>query len=208
MTEAEQDAAITAVLPHVPRFGWTMAAARAGGAEALFPRGAADLLDGFAAWADRRMAEAAERADMAALRTAARVRAVILLRLALLRPHREAVRRAVGHPMRCQARARSLDAIWHAAGERLEGPSRHSKRLLLGAVYAATLLVWLREAEAGEAATADFLDRRLADVRRIGDIRTRVGNFFLRRPSLYPAHARIRKSFGEMMRKLSVTSSQ
>jgi hypothetical protein len=25
---------------------------------------------------------------------------------------------------------------------------------------------------------------------------------------IYPAHARIRKSFGEMMRKLSVTSSQ
>ena len=186
----ETDAAIAAALPHVERLGWTMAAARAGlvdiGAEpgdaiALFPRGASDMIDAFAALADRWMTEDAAAADMSGLRTPGRVRAVILLRLARLRPYREAVRRAAGHP-RC-ALMRTVDAIWHAAGDTLEGPSRHTKRPILAAVYSSTLLVWLREAEGGEGATAGFLDRRLADVRRIGEIRARFGNIRICRPS-------------------------
>ncbi len=190
MTLPDADTAIAAILPHVPRLGWTRAAARAGLAESgglpedaamLFPRGTDDLLDGFAALADRWMAEDAAAADMSGLRTAGRVRAVILLRLERLRPHREAVRRAAGHVGQCRARARTVDAIWQAAGDTLEGASRHSKRLLLGAVFASTMLVWLRETDA--AATAAFLDRRLADVQRIGEFRARLGNMFSPRPS-------------------------
>jgi len=187
----ETDAAIAAALPHVEPLGWSLAAARAGlgdiGAEpadavVLFPRGASDMLDAFAALADRWMAEDAAAADMSGLRTPGRVRAVILLRLARLRPYREAVRRAAGHPRRC-ALMRTVDAIWHAAGDTLEGPSRHTKRPILAAVYSSTLLVWLREAEGGEGATASFLDRRLADVRRIGEIRARIGNIGIFRTS-------------------------
>ena len=188
----EPGEAIAATLAHVKLLGWTMAAARAGLADlggrpedaaSLFPRGAADLLDAFAALADDWMAADAAAADMAGLRTTGRVRAVILLRLARLRPHREAVRRAAGHPVQCAVLKRTIDAIWHTAGDALDGPSRHTKRVLLGAVYASTLLIWLREAEGGEPATAAFLDRRLADIRKIGEIRARFGNIFQPRPS-------------------------
>ena len=190
MRHPDVDTAITAILPHVPRLGWTMAAARAGladlgglpdDAKMLFPRGTDDLLDGFAALVDRWMADDAAAADMTGLRTPGRVRAVILLRLERLRPHREAVRRAALHVGQCRARARTVDAIWHAAGDTLEGTSRHSKRLLLGGVFASTMLVWLRETDA--TATAAFLDRRLADVRRIGEFRARLGTMFSPRPS-------------------------
>ena len=59
---AERDAAIAAMLPHVPFDGWTRRALRAGladigmareDAEQLFPGGAADMIEAFCDWADR-----------------------------------------------------------------------------------------------------------------------------------------------------------
>jgi ubiquinone biosynthesis protein COQ9 len=72
------------------------------------------------------------------------------------------------------AGAATVDAIWHAAGEDLADASRHTKRLMLGAVWGATLLFWLREDGDDDAATLAFLDRRLAGVGRIGRLRARL----------------------------------
>ena len=64
----ERDAAIEAMLPHVPFDGWTIRALRAGLADAglpqdeamiLFPGGAADMIAAFCDLSDRRMTEAA-----------------------------------------------------------------------------------------------------------------------------------------------------
>ena len=106
----------------------------------------------------------------------------IALRLARLRPHREALRRAAGQSLRpsngraiAAGLARTVDAIWHAAGEALTDSSRHTRRVTLAAVYGATLLFWLRRDDDDDAATLAFLDRRLADVARIGKIRQRAG---------------------------------
>lgn len=176
MTEPE------ALLAQVPRHGWTWAAARAAGMEAEFPGGAAGMIEACRALADRWMAEDAAAADFAGLRTPGRVKAVIALRLARLRPHREALRRAAGQALRpcnraaaARGLARTVDAIWHAAGEPLDDASRHTKRATLAAVYAATLLFWLRRDDEDDAATLEFLDRRLAGVARIGKIRARLG---------------------------------
>ena len=173
MTEEE---ALLAALPEVPRIGWAAAAART---EGMFASGG-EMAASFCALADRWMAEDAAAADFAALRTPGRVRAVIALRLARLRPHRAAVRHAVavlawpGHAARgARAAAATVDAIWRAAGEDLADASRHTKRLTLGAVWAATLLFWLREDGEDDAATLAFLDRRLAGVGRIGRLRAR-----------------------------------
>ncbi len=175
MTEAHE-AAVLAAVSEVPRLGWALAAARA---EPPFA-GAADLLAAFAAVTDRWMTEDAAAADMSALRTTGRVRAVIALRLARLAPYRAALRRAAGLrllPHLAQATARAaaatVDAIWHAAGEPLDDATRHTKRATLAAVLGATMLFWLR---ADDAATLAFLDRRLADVGKIGKIRARFGN--------------------------------
>ena len=191
--------AILATLPHVPRLGWTLEATRAGIAEAggladdartLFPRGGVDLVLGFIALADRWMSEDAAAADMTGLRTAGRVREIIALRLARLRPHRAAVRRGIAvlamprHAARGLAATRTtVDAIWHAAGDMLADASRHTKRPLLAMAYAGTLLVWLRDSSDDDRVSLAFLDHRLADIARLGKIRARLGNISGRRTS-------------------------
>jgi ubiquinone biosynthesis protein COQ9 len=174
----ERDAALEALLPSVAFDGWTYRALRSGlasigvapeEAELLFPGGAADMIEGFCDWADRRMAQAAEQLDEQKL--AARVRAVVALRLAQNRPHKEAVRRAVAVlalPRYARVAAvctgRTVDAIWHAAGDRSTDFSWYTKRAILTAVYTATLLFWLHDASEDDVATLAFLDRRMAGI--------------------------------------------
>jgi ubiquinone biosynthesis protein COQ9 len=186
---AERDAAIAAMLPHVPFDGWTYRSVRRGlasigarsdDAPLLFPGGSADMIEAFCDWSDRGMQQAASSLDLA-LPLHRRVRAVIVLRLQQHRPHKEAIRRALaqlalpGHArLAARITARTVDAIWHAAGDRSADFSWYTKRAILAGVWAATLLYWLRDAGEDEAATLAFLDRRLAGVGRIGSMRRRV----------------------------------
>ena len=174
----ERDAALLALLPQVGRFGWTYAALRRGlreagadpaDAELLFPGGTADLLEAWIDLEDRLMTAAVAERDTAGLRLPARVRLAIELRLAAARPHREAVRRAVTvlllprHAgLAARTLTRTVDAIWHAAGDRSADFAWYTKRLILGAIYTATLLFWLRDNATDDTATLAFLDRRLA----------------------------------------------
>jgi ubiquinone biosynthesis protein COQ9 len=183
----ERDAAIRAMLPNVPFDGWTrralaMALAGSGApadeAELLFPGGAVAMVEAFCDLADRRMIEGAAALDLADNGLTARVRAVIALRLAQNRPHKEAVRRAVSvlaMPVHARQAAgctlRTVDAIWHAAGDRTADFSWYTKRAMLAAMYAATLLYWLRDAGEDDAATLGFLDRRLAGIGRTYKLR-------------------------------------
>jgi len=183
----DRDAAIQAMLPHVPFDGWTRRALARGLAdlgapadevELLFPGGAVAMVEAFCDLADRRMAEGAAARHLTGVGLTARVRAVIALRLAQHRGHREAVRRAVSvlaMPMHARqaaaCTARTVDAIWHAAGDRSADFSWYTKRALLTAVYAATLLYWLRDTSDDDAATLAFLDRRLAGIGRIHKLR-------------------------------------
>jgi len=186
---AERYAAIEAMLPHVPFDGWTFAAVRRGladiGAEPedaalLFPGGAADMIEAFCDWADRRMEGGAAALDPGQ-RLHERVRAVVALRVEQNRPFKEAIRRAMGvlalpgHArLAAVCTARTVDAIWHAAGDRAADFSWYTKRAILAGVYGATVLFWLRDSSEDDAATLAFLDRRLAGVGRIGSVRRRV----------------------------------
>jgi len=186
----ERDAAIETMLPSVPFDGWTsralrhaLAAIGADPADApmLFPGGAADMIEAFCDLADRRMADAAAATDMTGMRVPARVRAVIALRLTWNRPHKEAVRRALSvmalpGNLRASAActARTVDAIWHAAGDASADFSWYTKRAILSGIYTATLLYWLRDQSEDDAATLAFLDRRLAGVAAFGRARKRV----------------------------------
>ena len=183
---AERDAAITAMLPHVAFDGWTVRALRRGAgpdADLLFPGGAIDMVEAFCDLADRQMEADATAAGLQGLGLTARVRAVIALRLAHHRPARDAVRRACAilslpGNVRVSARtaARTVDAIWHAAGDRSADFSWYTKRAILAPIYGTTLLFWLRDDSEDDAATLAFLDRRLAGIGRIGKARARVSN--------------------------------
>jgi ubiquinone biosynthesis protein COQ9 len=187
---AERDAAIDALLPNVPFDGWTSRALRQGltaagldpaDAPLLFPAGAADMVEAYCDLGDRRMAEAAAKLDMTEMRLPARVRAVIALRLAQNRTHKEAARRALSvlalpgnARVGLACTARTVDAIWHAAGDRAADFSWYTKRATLAGVYVATVLFWLRDSSEEDADTLAFLDRRLAGVGRIGRMRRKL----------------------------------
>jgi ubiquinone biosynthesis protein COQ9 len=186
----ERDAAIEAMLPSVPFDGWTTRALRAGlisvgaapdDAGMLFPGGGADMVEAFCDLADRRMQQDVAATDVSEQRLPERVRTAIALRLARSRPHKEAVRRALSvlalpgnARLAAAVTARTVDAIWHAAGDRSADFSWYTKRAILTGVYGTTLLYWLRDSSDDDAATLAFLDRRLRSVAGIGRIRRRA----------------------------------
>jgi ubiquinone biosynthesis protein COQ9 len=184
----ERDAAIEAMLPHVPYDGWTKRALKAGirdagmpadEADLLFPLGIVDMIETFADLADRRMEEAAK--DLLGGSLPERVKGVIALRLEQNRPHKEAIRRALAIlslPRNARAAAactaRTVDAILHAAGDHSADFSWYTKRAILAGIYSATILYWLRDTSEDDSATLAFLDRRLSGLGRIGRIRRRA----------------------------------
>src|ERR1700722_13539774 len=192
----ERDAAIMGMLPHVPFDGWTKRALRAAvrdaglpadEADLLFPLGSVDMIETFCDVADRSMEEAA--ASLPQTKVSARGRAVIALRLEQNRPYKEAIRRGLAVlalPQNARAAAactaRTVDAIWHAAGDRSADFSWYTKRAILTAVYSATVLYWLRDTSEDDADTLAFLDRRLAGGGGLGRLRGRAEGLVARLP--------------------------
>ena len=180
--QAARDAAIRAMLPLVPEQGWTLRALnRAAGtqAEVLFPGGPAELVEAYIDLATRDMVRAAAPA-LEGQRLSQKVRTLILTRLEQAEPDRRAVRRAVGvlalpgnTAVAAGCTARTVDAIWTAAGDTGTGVSWYSKRAILASVYTSTLLYWLREGRT-RAEVEAFLDRRLAGVAQFGKFTAKV----------------------------------
>lgn len=175
---------LQATLPHVPFDGWSERALTAGAGDAgiepalaqnAFPGGAADLVKFFSGDMDRQMLERLGDQDLAAMKVRQRITTAIRTRLELLAPHREAVRRGVAFlalprhaALGLKCLYRTVDAIWYAAGDTATDYNFYSKRLLLAGVYSATLLFWLNDSSEGFAATWAFLDRRIAEVLKVG----------------------------------------
>ena len=171
-----RDTLVEAMLEHVPFDGWTIAALRHGAADAgldaaaamhAFPGGGRDMVAHFSALSDRRMLEALERMDLPAMGVTARVRTAVRVRLEQAEPHREAIRRTLAFlamPQNALLGAkllhRTVDAIWHAAGDTATDWNWYSKRGLLAGVLGATVLCWLNDGSEGHTVTWDFLDRR------------------------------------------------
>lgn len=187
----DKRALLEALLPHVPFDGWSakalaQAAQDGGRDQALvlraFPGGGTDALDFWIAETDRAMLRALESRDLAAMKIRERVKVAVLVRLELVAAHREAVRRALTlealpqqGPKALGQLYRTVDAIWYAAGDTATDFNFYTKRMLLGGVYAATLLYWLDDKSEGFAATATFLDRRLSDVMKIQQAKSKLG---------------------------------
>ena len=172
-------------------------------ARSAFPGGAKQLLSFFMAEADRDMvAEAAARGlHQGPVRQ--RIGGIIRLRLEILAPHREAIRRALAlqllpgkAPNAIVGLYRTVDAIWRAAGDDSVDFNFYSKRAILAAVYSATLLRWLDDASEDCAETWEFMERRLAGTARIGKISGRAEQFLKRLPSPLSPLVRLRYGRG------------
>jgi len=190
LAESQRDALIEAMLPDVPFDGWSRAALRAAArrigvpaaeALALFPDGPADFAACFSRWADRRTLDRLESLALDQVRVPERVALSINTRLEIVEPWREAVRRALtilslpqNAPLAMRLLYETVDGVWYAAGDSATDFSFYTKRATLAGIYAATLLYWLEDRSPGFADTRTFLERRLADVARIGQARRRL----------------------------------
>lgn len=191
MTErsAIRDAAVRAMLPVAAEEGWNWTTIRAGLtaigedpalAESYFPAGPVGAVAHWSDLADREMDEAATAEDVTALRVPARIRRVVELRLRAAAPHKRALRRALSllalpwnTPVALRTTARTVNAMWHAAGDSSADFSWYTRRATLAGVYGATLAYWVRDDDPEVEDALDFLDRRLADVARLGKMRRR-----------------------------------
>lgn len=140
-------------------------------AKLAFPGGAAEMIDAWFEHVDAGMALALPPDEMAPLPVHKRIRAAILARIAIVRPHKEALRRALAILAMPQnlARAarlswRSADAMWRLAGDISTDYNHYTKRAILSAVYGSTILAWLEDESEDETETRAFLDRRLGNV--------------------------------------------
>jgi ubiquinone biosynthesis protein COQ9 len=181
MPDSVRDAVLAEALSDIPADGFTDAVlARAaekagvGKRERLdaFPNGPASLVEAFSHWADARMAET--MAQNTSERMRERVSQAVMARIAALEPHKDAARRAavfLALPQHAVLAARlsmrTVDRMWRAAGDRSSDFSYYTKRAMLGAVYASTLLYWLSDSSEGNRDSWAFLDHRIADVMRL-----------------------------------------
>ncbi|HYN45523.1 MAG TPA: COQ9 family protein [Allosphingosinicella sp.] len=186
----ELRSALAPLIPaHAGFDGWTEAAlARAAGelgvpadrARLAFKAGATQMIDAWFDAIDKAMLEAFPADRIAAMKVRTRIRELILFRLEAVRPHREALRRAVALlalPQNAPAGAglawRSADRIWRLAGDEATDFNHYTKRALLIGVYGSTTFIFLDDDSEDLAETAAFLDRRIDGVMRFEKAKAR-----------------------------------
>ncbi len=190
-TQEIRDQILLATLPNVVFEGWTPAATAAEpDFPRVFPGGMAELAGHFSEWADRRMVAEMARLDIPGLRVRERIAAGVRLRLQVLSPHREAVRRlmtflALPHngPSAIRATWQTAGEIWYAAGDQSADFNYYTKRALLVPVLASTTLAWLADESDDFAETWAFLDRRIAEVLKIPPLKARLTERLSQLPS-------------------------
>jgi ubiquinone biosynthesis protein COQ9 len=163
--------------------GWTAAAVDAaanqlgidpGQAKLAVPKDQAGKIDLCIRGVDRALEDWFTPERLEGLKIREKIRAIVWKRLEIMEPAREAVRRALSVlampqnvPTGLKTGWRTADVMWRIAGDTSTDYNHYTKRLMLGGVYASTLLVWLDDQTPGFAETASFLDRRIDDVMEI-----------------------------------------
>jgi ubiquinone biosynthesis protein COQ9 len=185
-----RDSIVQGALIHAAFDGWTMKALAAGAADAgltsddaarAFPNGVVQAAEHLSDWADRLMLARLALQDVDSMRMRDRIILGVRARLEVLAANREGARWVLGFTalpahagLASRCVYRTVDAIWHAAGDRSADFSFYTKRGLLAAVYGSTVLYWLADDSENSADTWTFLDRRIADVMRIPGIKERL----------------------------------
>lgn len=217
MSEADyrapvRSAVLAAALPHVPFNGWSehvlQTAVREAGVDSglallAFPDGPMDLLDAFWVSMDEKTAREIARRGLHNTHLSQRITEALKIYICTLRPHREAVRRALALqalPMNAPGALvclyRTVDTLWRAAGDQSTDFNFYSKRAVLAAVVASVVTHWLGERGLGERgddadAMAAFIRRRIDNVLAFEKLKARVGGIAQRLPSPAPLLVRL-----------------
>ena len=173
-------AVLEAALPQVPFDGFTDKVLAEAAAEAgldkialarLFPEGPLSLVEAFSDGIDTEMEKRLAKLKLAQMKIRDRIKTAVTTRLGLLKPHKEAVRRAAAFltlpphaAMGAKLLYRTVDTIWRAIGDTSTDFNFYTKRAILAAVYSATLMRWFTDDSEGETVTQEFLAQRIENV--------------------------------------------
>jgi ubiquinone biosynthesis protein COQ9 len=198
---ALREAVLMAVLPHAAFDGFTQSVLDKAGKDAgltktdvarLFENGPAGLVEFYSIWADAEMEKSLAATDLKALKIRARIAAAVKARLSVLRPHKEAARRAaalLSLPMNVALGAkltyRTVDAMWRAAGDTSTDFNFYTKRGILAGVYGSTAMRWFSDTSDGETATDEFLAARIENVMQFETLKAKAKDVL----SSFPAFA-------------------
>ena len=180
------EAFVESMLRHVPFDGWSEAAVQvtaeelgmpASAVDGLFPSGVIGVIETGLKDIDDQMVDifmARFGAEITTMPVHIKVRELLLARFELLQPHKEAVRKLLAfmaQPRYAKLGTslvyKTLDRVWRAAGDRSTDYNFYTKRVTVGAIYAATLLAFLDDDTPDMQKTRAFLDRRLKDVANV-----------------------------------------
>jgi len=175
-----REAVLAAALPHAAFDGFTDSLLQKAGGEAgvgkadlarLFENGALSLVEFFSTHTDTEMEKRLAAMDLKAMKIRARIATAVTTRLAILKPHKEAARRAAAMlalPMHAALGAKlmyqTVDAMWRATGDTSTDFNFYTKRGILAGVYGSVLVRWFNDTSDQESDTAAFLDARIENV--------------------------------------------
>jgi len=178
-----------AALPNVAFDGWSNSTFEAACRETdiserkarLFcPRGALDLAVAFHKWGDDQFEISFKKKRISKLKVREKIKKAVELRIKLA-SDKEAVRRGVALfalPIYAFEGSRLIwdtaDLIWELIGDNSEDYNWYSKRTILSAVYASTVLYWLGDDSEGNKETWHFLDRRIEDVMKFENAKVQL----------------------------------
>jgi ubiquinone biosynthesis protein COQ9 len=195
MTDDELKSAIlAAALPHAAFDGFTVGVLEKAGTEAgadastvarLFPDGPLGLIEYYSHSIDAEMEAKLAALDLPSMKIRARIAAAVMARLHLLRPHKEAARRAgalLSLPMHAALGAkllyRTVDAMWRCAGDTATDFNFYTKRGILAGVYGATAMRWFNDTSEDEKTTTDFLAARIDNVMQFEKLKAKAKEVF------------------------------
>src|ERR1700761_267094 len=178
--EEMREAVLAKALPHAAFDGFTDKVLQTAGEEAgvskadlarLFEDGPISLIEFYSTATDAEMERRLAAMDLKAMKIRARIATAVKTRLSILKPHKEAARRAaalLSLPMHAALGAklvyRTVDAMWRAAGDTSTDFNFYTKRGILAGVYGSTAMRWFNDTSEDEKATDEFLAARIENV--------------------------------------------
>ena len=175
-----REVVLSKALPHAAFDGFTDSVLQKAGDEAgvtktdlarLFENGPISLVEFYSTWADAEMEKRLTAMDLKGMKIRERIATAVKTRLAVLKPHKEAARRAaalLSLPMHAALGAklvyRTVDAMWRAAGDTATDFNFYTKRGILAGVYGSTAMRWFNDTSEDEKPTDEFLAARIDNV--------------------------------------------
>jgi len=175
-----REAVLAAALPHAAFDGFTDSVLQNAGVEAgvakpelarLFENGPTSLVEFYSTHTDVQMEKRLGEMDLKAMKIRERIATAVKTRLAILKPHKEAARRAAAFlslPVHAALGAKlmyhTVDSMWRAAGDTSTDFNFYTKRGILAGVYGSTAVRWYNDTSEDEKATDEFLAARIENV--------------------------------------------